>query len=114
VWGEVVASVEGYTGALDAGQIGMHGLLGHLLPRGMSHTQSLAGRIRDGRAYLVRLAGVDLGYDPRAWHEHLRATGAGGYRWSNKHLGFPRQIARALADQAWQQAVAALRSEEEV
>jgi hypothetical protein len=56
---------------------------------GMPRDQSLADRIRDGHAFLVRIAGVDLGYDPQAWHDHLRATNAGGYRWSNKHLGFP-------------------------
>jgi hypothetical protein len=49
-----------------------------------------------------------LGMSPGAWHEHLRATNAGGYRWSNKHLGFPRRIARALSNPAWHRAVAAL------
>jgi hypothetical protein len=86
----------------------MHGLLGHLLPMGMPREQSLGDRIRTGRAHLVRVAGVDFGYDPEAWHEHLRATNAGGYRWSNKHLGFSRRIKRALADPEWHRAVASL------
>jgi hypothetical protein len=86
----------------------MNGLLGRLLPMGMPRDQSLADRIRDGHDFLVRIAGVDLGYDARAWHEHLRATNAGGYRWSNKHLGFPRQIAIAFANPEWQAAVALL------
>ena len=94
---------------LTPAQCGMHGLLGRLLPMGMPRDQSLADRIRDGHAFLVRLARVDLGYDPQAWHEHLRATDAGGYRWSNKHLGFPRQIAAALSNPEWQAAVASLR-----
>ncbi|WP_148594763.1 hypothetical protein [Aquisphaera giovannonii] len=89
----------------------MLGLLGQLLPMGMPRDQSLADRIRDGHTFLVRIAKVDLGYDPQAWHEHLRDTNAGGYRWSNKHLGFPRRIASALADPEWQRAVAVLRGE---
>jgi hypothetical protein len=74
----------------------------------MPRDQSLADRIRDGHDFLVRIARVDLGYDPLAWHQYLRATDAGGYRWSNKHLGFPRQIANALANLEWQAAVASL------
>lgn len=92
---------------LTPAQIGMDALLGKL-SISRSRDQSLANRVRDGHAYLVRLAGVDLGYDPQAWHEHLRATNAGGYRWSNKHLGFPRKIADALANPEWQAAVAFL------
>ena len=98
---------------LTPAQIGMHGLLGRLLPMGMPRDQSLADRIRDGHAFLVRIARVDLGYDPLVWHEHLRATNAGGYRWSNKHLGFPRQIARVLADPEWLAAVASLLAAQE-
>jgi hypothetical protein len=93
---------------LTPAQIGMHGLLGRLLPMGMPLDQSLADRIREGKDFLVRIARVDLGFDPQTWHEHLRVTNAGGYRWSNKHLGFPRQIAAALANPEWQEAVASL------
>jgi hypothetical protein len=95
---------------LTPAQIGMYKLLGRMLPFVMPHDQSLADRVRDGHDFLVRIARVDLGYDAQAWHEHLRETDAGGYRWSNKHLGFPRQIALALADPAWNEAVATLQS----
>jgi hypothetical protein len=91
---------------LTPAQIGMHALLGRLLPMGMPLDQSLADRIRDGKDFLVHIAQVDLGFD-------LRATNAGGYRWSNKHLGFPRQIAAALANPEWQDAVASLRGHQE-
>lgn len=94
---------------LTPAQCGMHAMLGHHFPF-WGPEPPLAGRIRDGHAFLVRIARIDLGYDPQAWHEHLRATNAGGYRWSNKHLGFPRQIAAALASSDWQAAVASLRS----
>jgi hypothetical protein len=83
----------------------MYGLLGELLPMGMPPDQPLAERIRDGHDFLVKLAGVDLGYDPMKWHEHLVASNAGGYRFSNGHRGFPRQIAEALADEDWRAAV---------
>ena len=89
----------------------MHGLLGHLLPMGMPRDESLADRIRSGHEFLVDLAGVDLGYDPQVWHEYLRSTGVGGYRWSNKHLGFPRRIAAAVADPEWQAAITSLQGE---
>ena len=90
---------------LTPAQIGMYALLGHLLPMGMDRGQPLAERIRDGREFLARLAGVDLGYDPAAWHEYLRTTNAGGYRWSNKHLGFPKRIAQATTDPEWLAAI---------
>jgi hypothetical protein len=88
----------------------MQALLGQPLFR-MPRESSVADRIRFGHKLLVDLAGGDLGYDPSAWHEHLRATDAGAYRWSNRHLGFPGEIAAALADPEWQAAVASLRSE---
>lgn len=84
----------------------MHGLLGDFLPFGMPEDQSQTERILHGYAFLVEIAGVDLGYDPQAWHEQLQATDAGGYRWSNKHLGFPRRIATALANSEWQATIA--------
>jgi hypothetical protein len=96
---------------LTPAQCGMHALLGHLLPFGMPSEWRVADAIRHGHALLVGIGGDDLGYDPLAWHEHLSATGAGGYRWSNKHLGFPRQIAAAMADPEWQVAVASLGGE---
>ncbi|QJW98603.1 hypothetical protein FTUN_6198 [Frigoriglobus tundricola] len=76
---------------------------------GMPREWTRADRIRHGHAFLVPIAGVDLGYDPQAWHVHLHATDVGGYRWSNKHLGFPRQIALSLANPEWLEAVASLR-----
>lgn len=104
---------EGVQLRLTPAQCGMHALLGHLLPMGMPCDQPLVDRIREGHAFLVRITCIDLGYDPQAWHEHLRTTNAGGYRWSNQHLGFPRQITLALGDAKWQEAVASLRGEQD-
>jgi hypothetical protein len=97
---------------LTPAQIGMYALLGHRLPFCTPAEWALADIIRHGRKSLTLDAGADFEYDPMAWHEHLVATNAGGYRWSNMHRGFPRRIALALADQEWQQAVASLRSRE--
>ncbi len=81
---------------------------------GMPRDSSLADRIRHGHDFLVEIATIDLGYDPAKWHEHLRATNAGGYRWSNKHLGFPKRIAAAVADEEWRAAVELLSRAEKV
>lgn len=68
--------------------------------------------MRQGRELLVLVSGKDFGYDPRAWHKHLRATNAGGYRWSNKHLGMPKRIEAALGDESWQRAARELQDAE--
>lgn len=90
---------------LTPAQIAMYGLLGEWLPMGMPDDQSLADRIRDGREFLVELAGLDLGYDATAWHEHLCATDDGGYCWSNKHLEFPKRISAAMSNPEWKAAI---------
>ena len=90
---------------LTPAQNAMCWLLGERLPMGTPDEWSLVDIIRHGHELLVEIAQVDLGYDPQKWHDHLRATNAGGYRWSNKHLGFPKQIAGALANQEWLLAV---------
>lgn len=97
---------------LTPAQIGMYALLGHRLPFCIPDEWSLADIIRHGRQSLMQDAGVDHGYDPETWHAHLVATDAGGYKWSNKHRGFPRHIAGALANPEWQAAVAILRHEQ--
>ena len=93
---------------LTPAQIGMQALLGAFLPMGMPRDWTMRQRVKHGHDYLVTLARVDLGYDPLAWHDHLRETNAGGYRWSNKHIGIPKQIQLAKARPEWQEAVAEL------
>ena len=78
-------------------------LLGEWLPMGPE--QTLKERIQSGHAFLVRITRQDFGYDPVRWHAYLRESNAGGYRWSNKHLGMPKRIAQAMSDSAWRQAV---------
>ncbi|MBV8911379.1 MAG: hypothetical protein JOZ89_11535 [Gammaproteobacteria bacterium] len=55
----------------------------------------------------MRLTGKDFGFDPRRWHEYLRATKEGGYRWS----GIATKISQAANDPEWRRAVAELQSE---
>lgn len=88
---------------LTPAQLGMTALLGGFA--GRRTRGDLAAEIRQGRDLLVSITGVDFGYDPCAWHEHLVATDAGGYRWSNKHLGFPTQIKRAAKNMDWERAI---------
>jgi NADH pyrophosphatase NudC (nudix superfamily) len=62
--------------------------------------------IARGRQSLVRLTQHDFGYDLRAWHDYLIETNAGGYKWSNRHRGYPKEIESALSDSDWQRDVA--------
>jgi hypothetical protein len=89
---------------LTPAQIGMRSLLGHHLRVWMPDEWTLDDRIRQGRAYLVRLTQVDFEYDAVRWDEHLRQTKTNGYR------GMPRQVCRAVNDPTWRQAVAELRA----
>jgi hypothetical protein len=87
----------------------MHALLGdRLFPE--EEEAPLSEVIRGGHDELVLLLGVDLGYDPKQWHDYLCVFDEGGYRWSNKHLHFPSRIAEVEVDPAWRNAVAELRS----
>ena len=92
---------------LTPSQLAMLQLLGVELPRG---EQTLKNRIERGHAQLVRITNVDLKFDPMRWHQHLLETNAGGYRWSNIHLGMLKKIDRAVNDPAWRQAVEELRA----
>jgi hypothetical protein len=74
---------------------------------GMLPEMDLKERIRIGHAGLVETTGKDFGFDPWRWHDFLRETKAGGYRWS----GVAKKIGQATTDPAWCRAVAELRSE---
>jgi hypothetical protein len=87
---------------LTPSQIGFLELMGEDLPS-LPEADTVE-RMRRGREALVSITGQDFGFDLVRWHEHLRETDAGGYRWSNKHLGMPRQIAVTLANAEWQDA----------
>jgi hypothetical protein len=95
---------------LTPAQIDMLALCGKRIPFCMPDTWTLADIIRSGRDSLVETTGVDFEYDATAWHEHLQETNAGGYRWSNKHLGMPGRIAKAINNPEWNAAVAELRA----
>ena len=77
-------------------------LLGESLPH---FPKLLRDRVREGRTLLVQITGKDFGYDLQQWHDYLRNTGDGGYKWSNKHLGMPRRISEVSADAQWQETI---------
>jgi hypothetical protein len=95
---------------LTPSQIGMLHLLGKSLPFCEPPGWTLKERVRAGHAFLVETTGQDFGFDPSRWHDYLRETNAGGYRWSNKHLGMPKQIAEVNDDPAWCRAIEELRN----
>ncbi len=77
----------------------------------LMHFDSRAEGIAHGRQQLIESTDQDFGYDLEAWHDYLIETGAGGYKWSNKHLGFSTAIESALADDEWRRVVALAESE---
>jgi hypothetical protein len=63
---------------LTPAQIGVLLICGQSLPP-LSEGESLETRIRHGRTTLVKISGIDLGYDLKAWHDHLKRSRQGGY-----------------------------------
>jgi hypothetical protein len=94
---------------LTVSQIAMNLLVGETLPFVAEGAGELKARIQSGRRQLVSITGQDFNFDLQQWHDYLCKTNCGGYRWSNKHLGMPKLIAKALNDQEWQQAVLELK-----
>jgi hypothetical protein len=79
----------------------------------MSLRRSIAENIQAGRARLVQITGVDFGYDLQRWHDHLKTlpqAESRGYTW-NRTIKLPRVMQLALANAAWQSAVAALQAQ---
>ena len=89
---------------LTPSQIGMMLLLGERVPR---RELTVKERIQEGHEFLVSITGQDFGFDPQRWHDYLRETKAGGYRWG----GIAKRIARATSDPEWCRAVEELRSD---
>src|SRR5262245_38201511 len=96
---------------LTLSQLSMLHLLGTPLPfcEPSGSGWTLKERIRAGHTDLVEVTGQDFGLDPQRWHDYLRETNAGGYRWSNQHLRMPKLIREAIRDAAWCRAVEELR-----
>ena len=90
---------------LTPSQMAMLELLGVWLP---GPERTLKERIRHGHALLVSITGQDFGFDPQRWHDYLRETKAGGYRWS----GMTKRIDQATSDPEWCRAVEELRVSE--
>ena len=61
--------------------------------------------MKQGRAMLAQIAGVDYGYDLQRWHDHLKISRDGGYTW-NRTIALPKVMQEALESQAWRSAAA--------
>jgi hypothetical protein len=93
---------------LTPAQIAVHLICGNALPT--RPRQSLADNMKQVRAMLVAIAGVDYGYDLQRWHDHLKGSPrsrSGGYTW-NRSIALPKVMQEALASAEWQSAAGAL------
>jgi hypothetical protein len=68
---------------------------------------ALSDRLREGRAWLVRMSGKDFGYDLQTWHDYLKESKDGGYTYG-RNITLPRIMQKALESPEWQAAVKAL------
>ena len=59
---------------------------------------------------LVKVAGVDFGYDLAAWHAHLKESRQGGYTWA-RTIVLPAVMKAALVSEEWRRAVCELELE---
>ena len=93
---------------LTPAQIAVQLLCGHNLPIGPQ--RSLEENLKEGRAILVGIAGVDYGYDLQRWHDYLKGrprSQTGGYAW-NRTIALPKVMEEALASEEWRSAARAL------
>lgn len=87
---------------LSPAQVGVQLICGHNLP--MGPRLSLKDCLREGRDMLVRVSGVDFGYDLQKWHDYLKSSRDGGYTWA-RTIDLPRVMRAALESADWQAAV---------
>ncbi len=89
-------------------QMAVELICGHWLP--MRPRDSLEDRMKEGRAMLVRIAGVDYAYDLQRWHDHLKEmprSKSRGYTW-NRTITLPKIMREAMASEEWRSAAHAL------
>jgi len=89
-------------------QLATHLLCGKRLP--LNRCETIDERIVAGREMLVRITGVDYGYDLQKWHDHLKESGEGGYTW-RRNIVFPKIMKQALESKSWNEAVERLPTE---
>lgn len=84
--------------------LGMLLLLGQTTP--LDAETPIRERIVTGHHLLVGVSGVDLGFEPAAWHRHLRSLRGTHYRLTD--AGFERQLLEARSDPDWVAAIESL------
>jgi hypothetical protein len=90
---------------LTPAQIAVRLICGEEVPR--FRAESMADCIRAGHDFLVRISGVDFGYDLQAWHDHLKESKQGGYTYG-RNIELPRIMKAALDSTDWQATVRSL------
>lgn len=93
---------------LTPAQIAVTLICGHNLPIGPH--RSLEQNLKEGRAMLVRIAGLDYGYDLQRWHDYLKSiprSRSRGYTW-HRAITLPKVMQEALASDEWQKTARAL------
>jgi hypothetical protein len=93
---------------LTPAQVAIHLICGHNLPMGLRRSRE--DNMKEGRAMLARIAGVDYGYDLQRWHDHLKGIPRSqslGYTW-NRTITLPKVMQHALASEEWRSAACAL------
>jgi hypothetical protein len=79
-------------------------LLGQTTP--LDAETPIRERIVMGHDLLIGVTGVDLGFEPAAWHRHLRSLRGSDYRLTD--AGFERQLREARSDPSWVEAIDSL------
>jgi len=86
------------------GQLATWMICGNEFPMA-SYEMSMDQRISEGHKMLVKITGVDYGFDLQRWHEHLKISGQGGYTW-RRNIDLPKIMKEALDSPEWHEAVA--------
>lgn len=96
---------------LTPAQLAIRLICGIDLPQCRLKYNSVQQRICAGRDLLVRISGVDFGFDLPAWHEHLKESRSGGYTYG-RNISLPSMMRNALENPQWIEAVEAIRNSE--
>jgi hypothetical protein len=85
-------------------------ICGEKLPPMVPTPEDMCDRLRGGRARLVEMSGKDFGYDLQAWHDYLKESRDGGYKYG-RNIALPKMMKAAMESPEWQAAVKRLKDQ---